>query len=496
MSSHSAKSFDVTGSKWVHVRGVRSGRRLEASECSVPTDSASSRARNVRKQRQRAGYVDLETSPLTPAASGSRRQTVAACGSSRRYRRFMNELYLRLSAVHYGSVGGLGTEALDSPLDTWEVGVERPPTEAAWLHEFWTDMRERHAESPQMERVLRGMGDAWHFWEPFRECTEEEERILLDALSSIRKSVSARHRSGEARTPEPPIPGSRQHRTARSNALESQMKALHLGNQRDNSNDIVCEVESEEENFAAGIAGHHPHARVEAAEHVFPLDEDCQVDPAPPTSQLEIADANEVSRLILAFFRLSYATRELLRRYSNDLWLLIAHHESILHEHGLVPHLNQNHLQWLLSPGRCPRLSNSQGPATGLRPTRYAASVHGLADPGPDSRTLTLEASSRLHRRILMALAAYHCLDCEPVQQSSSNLADVSSGAVSQTETHTKSRLRLALNQHRAASVTVPLAHIVYQLKFCDASVDRAVRRCVEARVSDVSALPQTAVGQ
>eukprot|EP00166_Cyanidium_caldarium_P006506 ctg_979.g332 len=45
-------------------------------------------------------------------------------------------------------------------------------------------MRERHGrpEAPALERVLRGCGDAWHRWEPFRNCTEEQERAWLAQL--------------------------------------------------------------------------------------------------------------------------------------------------------------------------------------------------------------------------------------------------------------------------------------------------------------------------
>lgn len=98
---------------------------------------------------------------------------------SRRQRQMVNDLYLRVSAAHHSR-----------RLDRDDLGVdghdrEEPLGFPDALQSFWEEVRGRRgsAHAPALERVVAGCGDAWSTWEPFCNCTEEEEEEWIASLT-------------------------------------------------------------------------------------------------------------------------------------------------------------------------------------------------------------------------------------------------------------------------------------------------------------------------
>ncbi|KAF6003990.1 hypothetical protein F1559_004695 [Cyanidiococcus yangmingshanensis] len=437
------------------------------------------RMRQFKGRKQRSSFVGFGTSPVTPTGNRYGRQSATACGGTRRYRQFVNELYLRMSAAHHGSFGGLSTEALDSPLETLDWGVERPQTAAAWLREFWSEVRERLPHSPPLEQILRGSGDAWSLWEPFRECTEEEEATMLAALRTFAAGPE-KHNTKQPTT-------AWEHAAKRGckpdiDELCSKISRLPL----DGALDEVDQFDADEFEIRETSTRPPSDAKQRTVnmdpkeDNLFSFDEDFERTLSTSTVATGNSMQAEISNAILAFFRLEYATRSLLRRHADKLWLLVALYESLWYEHGLLPHLDRNRFVSLQreKQGSPMRLLD----AIGNSPERVqvAAQIRSVSVTATGAVSMTLGAMSRLHRRVIQGIAAYHGLDWGPVPRDELAHLDDTTFETGVEADHPQQWIRLVCGGHRAPVVSVPLSSIVCCFPSCDANVHQAVRRCLE----------------
>ncbi|KAK4536006.1 hypothetical protein CDCA_CDCA07G2031 [Cyanidium caldarium] len=119
-------------------------------------------------------YTSSGFSPVSPVFVSA-----GCCRARRRRRQWVNDAFLQVCAA-YSANGYRGACGVSG--DVW--GAWCGVAEQDGWREFHQEMRERRGrpEAPALERVLRGCGDAWHRWEPFRNCTEEQERAWLAQL--------------------------------------------------------------------------------------------------------------------------------------------------------------------------------------------------------------------------------------------------------------------------------------------------------------------------
>jgi hypothetical protein len=383
-----------------------------------------------------------------------------------------------MSAAHYGSVGGLSSEALESPLETLDWGIERPQNVAVWLREFWLEMRDRLPHSPPLERVLRGSGDAWSVWEPFRECTEEEEATMLAALSGLASGSSRRQRATAAMRPV--TLAAKSGSMSPMDELCSQLDHLPLEKHVDGVDEDDAVVHRACENMKERSLGAKHVGRVASQQdgRVFSFDEEFSNASSVSTPSANDADQNTISETTLSFFRLDYATRTLFRRHARELWRLIALHESLWREHGLLPHLDVNQLialpfQEQTNASTCP-----DAMARSRERAQLAAWIRNISRPESDSVYLTLSVPSRFHRRIIQGIAAYHKLNWDVISEGGSVAMEGVRLETMKEEVRSPCLIRLAGGQRTTSTVAVPLACLVYHFPSCDGNVHQAVRCC------------------